>query len=57
MGTIDFDTWFDQLKKLAKENDLEWLISDQEDYRASFKNGIAPEEELKEQISEAKASF
>lgn len=48
-----FGLWFAQLTELAKARGLSWLIGDAASHRASFDEGLSPQQELDHQISEA----
>ena len=48
-----FGLWFAQLTELAKARGLSWLIGEAASHRASFDEGLTPEQELDHQISEA----
>lgn len=45
-----FQKWFDELIKMARDEDISYLISpNPEDHRESYEDGSTPEEELDEQ--------
>lgn len=45
-----FEQWYEELKELARKQDLLWMISsDSEDHEESYRDGNSPEEELDEQ--------
>jgi len=49
--------WHARLTKLAREKGVAWMICpDMETHREAFEDGLTPEEELQEQIDEARRS-
>jgi len=51
-----FDAWFLELRKLAAEHDLLWLIGDDpRDFHDAYQSGQTPAEELSEQVAACSA--
>ena len=48
-----FALWFAQLTELAETRGLSWLIGEATSHRASFDEGLSPQQELDHQIGEA----
>lgn len=48
-----FGLWFEQLRDLAKTRGVMWLVGDAASHRASFDEGLSPQDELDHQIAEA----
>jgi len=45
-----FENWYSELVRLAKAEDLLWMVSnDPEDHREGYEDGNTPAEELDEQ--------
>lgn len=52
----EFHFWFQELKRLAREKCLLYLIANKDSHRDSFDEGESPEDELHNQIAEANTS-
>ena len=51
---MEFSEWYEKLVKLAEEEDILCLVSDNaEDHREGFEDGLTPDEELDLLISYA----
>ena len=55
---MPFDEWWAEVKRLAKEKNIEFLLSDDpEDHRFSYEDGDSPEYELDVHIDESVRSL
>lgn len=55
MGKQNFQAWYDELLRLAKKNNLEWLVSlennDVDELRDAFEMGYTPNSYFSEMVS------
>ena len=47
MNDRDYDTWFAELRRLAEQRDIAWMIqTDAATHRDAFAKGLSPDEEM-----------